>query len=191
QTYLASLLGTGPITTPVENIELISDAYHRAALEAKGTTAAEAGVSLAVTPDSLTMGTVRDPESVTLILGNLIDNAVRAAVASRRPPEEGNRAEVQLLSSGPELHAVVTDTGAGIDGDVEEKISDEGFSTVASASAQDYGVGLTTGTGTGDGHGLGIGLALSRRVAESKGGRVWLIDGHDPELGAARSATRS
>src|SRR5699024_12669331 len=72
-TCLASLLGTGPITTPVENIELLSDVYLRAVLEAKGTTAAEAGVSLAVTPDSLTMGTVRDPESVTLILGNLID----------------------------------------------------------------------------------------------------------------------
>ena len=189
-TYLASLLGTGPITTPVENIELLSDVYLRAVLEAKGTTAAEAGVSLAVTPDSLTMGTVRDPESVTLILGNLIDNAVRAAVAARRPPEEGNRVEVQLLSSGPELHAVVTDTGDGIDGDVEERIFDEGFSTAAAASAQDYGVGLTTGTGTGDGHGLGIGLALSRRVAESEGGRVWLIDGHDPELGGASFGMR-
>jgi two-component system CitB family sensor kinase len=184
-TYLASLLGTGPITTPVENIELISDAYLRAVLEAKGTTAAEAGVSLAVTPDSLTMGTVRDPESVTLIIGNLIDNAVRAAVAARRPPDEVDRVEVQLLSSGPELHAVVTDTGSGIDGELVEKIFDEGFTTAAAASAQDFGVGLTTGTGTGDGHGLGIGLALSRRVAERDGGHVWLIDGHDPELGGA------
>src|SRR5699024_1001834 len=60
----------------------------------------------------------------------------------------------------------------------------------SAASAQDYGVGLTTGTGTGDGHGLGIGLALSRRVAESEGGRVWLIDGHDPELGGASFGMR-
>src|SRR5699024_6019363 len=101
-TYLASLLGTGPSTTTSETIKHLTDVYLRAVLEAKGTTAAEAGVSLAVTPDSLTMGTVRDPESVTLILGNLIDNAVRADVAARRPPEEGNRVEVQLLSSGPE-----------------------------------------------------------------------------------------
>src|SRR5699024_10662420 len=95
-----------------------------------------------------------------------------------------------LLSSGPELHAVVTDPGDGIDGDVEERIFDEGFSTSQAASAQDYGVGLTTGPGTGDGHGLGIGLALSRRVAESEGGRVWLIDGHDPELGGASFGMR-
>lgn len=189
-TYLSSLLGTGPITTPVEDIDLISDPYLRAVLEAKGTTAAEAGVSLAVTPDSLAVGAVRDPEAVTLILGNLIDNAVRAAVAGQRYAEDGGRVEVRVLSSGTELHAVVTDTGDGIDDDVAGKIFDEGFSTSTAASAPDFGIGLTTGTGTGDGHGLGIGLALSRRVAEKGGGAVWLIDGHDPDLGGASFGMR-
>jgi two-component system CitB family sensor kinase len=196
-TYLSSILGTGPIATPVEDIELISDPYLRAVLEAKGTTAAEAGVTLAVTPDSLAMGTVRDPEAVTLILGNLIDNAVRAAVAGRTAVVGqgavaglGNgdavaRVEVQVLSSGPELHAVVTDTGDGIDDEVAGRIFDEGFSTAEAASAPDFGIGLATGTGTGDEHGLGIGLALNRRVAEKGGGRVWLINGHDPDLGGA------
>lgn len=189
-TYLSSLLGTGPITTPVEDIDLVSDPYLRAVLEAKGTTAAEAGVALAVTPDSLAVGAVRDPEAVTLILGNLIDNAVRAAVAGRRYAEDGGRVEVQVLSSGPELHAVVTDTGDGIDDEVAGKIFDEGFSTSTAASAPDFGIGLTSGTGTGDGHGLGIGLALSRRVAEKGGGAVWLIDGHDPDLGGASFGMR-
>ena len=189
-TYLSSLLGTGPITTPVEDIDLISDPYLRAVLEAKGTTAAEAGVNLAVTPDSLAVGAVRDPEAVTLILGNLIDNAVRAAVAGQRYAEAGGRVEVQVLSSGTELHAVVTDTGDGIDDEVAEKIFDEGFSTSTTDSAPDFGIGLTTGTGTGDGHGLGIGLALSRRVAEKGGGAVWLIDAHDPDLGGASFAMR-
>ncbi|UZD61193.1 sensor histidine kinase [Brevibacterium sp. JSBI002] len=189
-TYLSSILGTGPITTPVEDIDLISDPYLRAVLEAKGTTAAEAGVALAVTPDSLAVGAVRDPEAVTLILGNLIDNAVRAAVSGRRYAEDGGRVEVQVLSSGTELHAVVTDTGDGIDDEVAGKIFDEGFSTSKAASAPDFGIGLTTGTGTGDGHGLGIGLALSRRVAEKGGGAVWLIDGHDPDLGGASFGMR-
>nr|WP_276584588.1 ATP-binding protein [Brevibacterium permense] len=189
-TYLSSILGTGPITAPVEDIDLISDPYLRAVLEAKGTTAAEAGVALAVTPDSLAVGAVRDPEAVTLILGNLIDNAVRAAVAGRRYAEDGGRVEVQVLSSGAELHAVVTDTGDGIDDEVAEKIFDEGFSTSTAASAPDFGIGLTTGTGTGDGHGLGIGLALSRRVAEKGGGAVWLIEGHDPDLGGASFGMR-
>lgn len=189
-TYLSSILGTGPITTPVEDIDLVSDPYLRAVLEAKGTTAAEAGVALAVTPDSLAVGAVRDPEAVTLILGNLIDNAVRAAVAGRRCAEDGGRVEVQVLSSGTELHAVVTDTGDGIDDEVAGKIFDEGFSTSTAASAPDFGIGLTSGTGTGDGHGLGIGLALSRRVAEKGGGAVWLIDGHDPDLGGASFGMR-
>ncbi len=168
----------------------MSDPYLRAVLEAKGTTAAEAGVALAVTPDSLAVGAVRDPEAVTLILGNLIDNAVRAAVAGRRYAEDGGRVEVQVLSSGTELHAVVTDTGDGIDDEVAGKIFDEGFSTSTAASAPDFGIGLTSGTGTGDGHGLGIGLALSRRVAEKGGGAVWLIDGHDPDLGGASFGMR-
>ncbi len=189
-TYLSSILGTGPITTPVEDIDLISDPYLRAVLEAKGTTAAEAGVSLAVTPDSLAVGAVHDPEAVTLILGNLIDNAVRAVVAGQRFTDDGGRVEVQVLSSGTELHAVVTDTGDGIDDELGKKIFDEGFSTSTAASAPDFGIGLTTGTGTGDGHGLGIGLALSRRVAEKGGGAVWLIDGHDPELGGASFGMR-
>ncbi len=189
-TYLSSLLGTGPITTPVEDIDLVSDPYLRAVLEAKGTTAAEAGVALAVTPDSLAVGAVRDPEAVTLILGNLIDNAVRAAVAGQRYAEDGGRVEVQVLSSGTELHAVVTDTGDGIDDEVAGKIFDEGFSTSTAASAPDFGIGLTSGTGTGDGHGLGIGLALSRRVAEKGGGAVWLIDVHDPDLGGASFGMR-
>lgn len=189
-TYLSSLLGTGPITTPVEDIDLISDPYLRAVLEAKGTTAAEAGVTLAVTPDSLAVGAVRDPEAVTLILGNLIDNAVRAAVAGQRYAGDGGRVEVEVLSSGTELHAVVTDTGDGIDDEVAGRIFDEGFTTSPAASAPDFGIGLTTGTGTGDGHGLGIGLALCRRVAQKGGGEVWLIDGHDPGLGGASFGVR-
>lgn len=123
-----------------------------------------------MTPDSLAVGTVRDPEAVTLILGNLIDNAVRAAVAGHRFPGSGGRVEVQLLSAGTELHAVVTDTGDGVEKDLSETIFDEGFSTVEAASAPDFGIGLTTGTGTGDAHRLNIGLALSRRVAERGGG---------------------
>ncbi|MCD1285964.1 MULTISPECIES: ATP-binding protein [unclassified Brevibacterium] len=184
RSYLSRILGAGPITAPVEDIDLVSDPYLRALIEAKATTAAEVGVALLVTPDSLTLGQVRDPEAVTLILGNLIDNAVRAAVRTAAPDE--GRVTVELLSSGPELHAVVTDTGSGVDADDEERIFDEGFSTASGRGSDpehvrpgefDHEAGAE--------HGHGIGLALSRRVAHRHGGRVWLIDGHDPELGGA------
>lgn len=182
--YLSKILGTGPIAAPVEDIDLVSDPYLRALIEAKATTAAEVGVALLVTPDSLALGLVRDPEAVTLILGNLIDNAVRAAVRAAAPDE--GRITVQLLSSGSELHAVVTDTGSGVDEDDEERIFDEGFSTASArgGSARDVPAGAFDHEADAE-HGHGIGLALSRRVATRHGGRVWLIDGHDPELGGA------
>lgn len=184
RSYLSKILGAGPITAPVEDIDLVSDPYLRALIEAKATTAAEVGVALLVTPDSLTLGQVRDPEAVTLILGNLIDNAVRAAVRTAAPDE--GRVTVELLSSGPELHAVVTDTGSGVDADDEERIFDEGFSTASGrGSDPEHARPGEFDHEAGAEHGHGIGLALSRRVAHRHGGRVWLIDGHDPELGGA------
>ncbi|MDN6133232.1 MAG: sensor histidine kinase [Brevibacterium sp.] len=177
--YLATILQTGPIAAPVEGIEVISDPYLQALLEAKGTTAAEAGVTLAVTPDSLVLGTVKAPEDVTLILGNLIDNAVRAVVThaigsadkdADRADEVFGRVEVTLLGSGSELHAVVADTGGGVDDEDAESIFDEGVSSADDLDSE---------------HGHGIGLALCRRIARRHSGRIWLLAGHDPEMGGA------
>lgn len=230
RSYLESILGTGPLTTPVEGIETITDPYLRAVLEAKGTTAAEAGVSVRVAPDSLVVGQVTDPEDVTLVLGNLIDNAVRAVVRSRsadpvrdaaadadpasgaaaptadpaddttepgtasaRGPFEGRDpataklptgngdqvVEVQLLSADGELHGLVTDTGIGIDPADAERIFDEGVSGDRESQQAAGGDGVEAA------HGHGLGLALCRRVAKRHGGRVWLVDGHDPVMGGA------
>ena len=138
--YLATILRTGPIATPVEGIELVSDPYLRALLEAKGTTAAEAGVALSVTPDSLVLGRVGEPEDATLILGNLIDNAVRAVVLGRGPAgHDAGAVQVQLLSAGSELHAVVTDTGAGVAPEDAERIFEEGVSGVGARGPEGRG----------------------------------------------------
>ncbi|WP_178946142.1 sensor histidine kinase [Kocuria sp. TGY1127_2] len=169
ESYLAEILRTGPIGAPVKGIEHVDDPYLRALAEAKSTTSSEVGVELRISEDSLVFGRVREPEDVTLILGNLIDNAVRAAVQGETPSKA---VEVQLLSDGEALHAVVTDTGAGIDSPEDgERAFQEGVS--GSGALDD------------DAHGLGIGLALCRRVARRQGGRVWLVEGKDPRMGGA------
>ena len=106
--YLRRILRSGPIAAPVEGIEALEDPYLRALLEAKGTLSAEAGVLLRVSRESLVLSPLAEPEDVTMILGNLIDNAVRAVVDAPRsttaaedlPEQLQGTVEVHLLSAG-------------------------------------------------------------------------------------------
>ena len=79
--YLARLAATGPLKFPVDQAELLQDPYLQAFLGAKGVEADERGVSLRLGPETLVRGQVTEPQEVTTVLGNLIDNAVNAAVA--------------------------------------------------------------------------------------------------------------
>src|SRR6478672_1211837 len=114
--YLATLAATGPLKFPVDQAELLQDPYLQAFLGAKGVEADERGVSLRLGPETLVRGVVIEPHEVTTVLGNLIDNAVNAAVAGSAAERW---VEVEVLDAPGDggagtLHIIVGDSGDGL-----------------------------------------------------------------------------
>lgn len=167
--YLARISATGPLKFPVQQAELLQDPYLQAFVGAKGVEADERGVALRIGPETLVRGHVTEPQDVTTVLGNLIDNAVNAAVAGSSTQRW---VELELLDEpGPDggtLHIVVADSGDGL-GDVEpERVFVEGFTTAEPAG------------GIGKSGGQGLGLALVRQLARRRGGDVRVLETGSP-----------
>jgi two-component system, CitB family, sensor kinase len=164
--YLARLAATGPLKFPVDQAELLQDPYLQAFVGAKGVEADERGVALRIGPETLVRGQVAEPQDVTTVLGNLIDNAVNAAVAGS---SADRWVELEVLDEpdddGGTLHIVVADSGDGLaEGTDREAFFAEGFSTAS-------GPGSHNGRG-----GQGFGLALARQLARRRGGDVKVLD---------------
>ncbi|UXM93089.1 sensor histidine kinase [Paenarthrobacter sp. JL.01a] len=161
--YLARISATGPLKFPVEQAELLQDPYLQAFIGAKGVEASERGVALRVGPETLVRGHVADPQDVTTVLGNLIDNAVSAAVAGSG---DERWVDIELLDEqshdGGALHIVVADSGDGL-GELDPKeVFTEGFTTADRTSRP--------------GAGQGLGLALVRQLARRRGGDVRVLE---------------
>ncbi|MBP1137027.1 two-component system CitB family sensor kinase [Arthrobacter sp. PvP023] len=174
--YLARLAATGPLKFPVDQAELLQDPYLQAFVGAKGVEADERGVTLRIGPETLVRGQVTEPQDVTTVLGNLIDNAVNAAVAGSAADRW---VEVELLdepgADGGTLHIVVGDSGDGLavesaaggaDGAGAEAVFAEGFTTSARPARA--------------GGGQGLGLALARQLARRRGGDVRVLEPGSP-----------
>ncbi|NQX10181.1 sensor histidine kinase [Microbacteriaceae bacterium VKM Ac-2855] len=166
--YLAEVLARGPLKYPVQHADRLAEPYLQAFVGAKGIEAAERGVLLTLGEETLVRGVVTDPEDVATVLGNLVDNAIRAAVLSGREPAW---VELELLDDGTELYLTVADSGDGV------------VDPVALFDRSGRAEG-----GADQVHGLGFGLPLSRDIARRRGGDLWLADAGGGEHGAVLCA---
>ena len=169
--YLADVLNHGPLKYPVEHADRLTEPYLQAFLGAKGVEASEKGVLLTIGAETLVTGRVVAAEDVTTVLGNLIDNAVAAAVAGRTTPAW---VEVEVLDDGADLYLSVMDSGNGLDAGRDE-VGDES----AGFGGADHEAAGPPASANSDPdpdavHGLGFGLPLSRDIARRSGGDLWL-----------------
>lgn len=138
--------------------EKVHDPLLAALLVGKATVAAERGVSLRISSDSLLPDRLVDPRELVTVVGNLVDNALDAAAGTAEP-----RVEIALRAEGRTAVLRVTDSGPGVPDDHRELIFTEGWTTKELPS-----------------HGKrGLGLALVRRLAERRGGSARVADGPD------------
>jgi two-component system CitB family sensor kinase len=160
--YLEALSGD-PLSVG-DDIERLRDPYLRGLLAAKASAAAERGVALRLSEDSVLESELSAPLAVVTVVGNLLDNAVRAAAEGERRPAW---VEVAVAGDDTALSVGVTDSGAGLD---------------AAGAALAFTDGWTTRSDDAPRHGLG--LALARQVARRHGGDVELLAAAGPDHGA-------
>jgi signal transduction histidine kinase len=114
--------------------------------------ATEESVQVALAADPAVDVVDGDERRIKQVIFNLLSNAVKFT-----PP--GGAVDVTTARVNGELRIAVADTGPGIAPEDHERIFEEFQQTAA---------GLEKGEGTG------LGLALSKRLVELHGGRIWL-----------------
>lgn len=143
----------------------VQDPYLNGLLSAKTAVGSESGVALRVSDSTWVEGRLNAPLDAVTVIGNLVDNAIRAAATGRRA---NAWVEVSLLSDGRDLVAYVVDSGDGIPEDRQAAVFAEGWTTKVS-----------------DRRSHGIGLALARVTAQRHGGDVQLAMACGENHGAA------
>ncbi|MBX6387209.1 MAG: sensor histidine kinase, partial [Microbispora sp.] len=127
-----------------------------ALLLGKSAAAAERGVDLVISPDSELDDVALDARDLVTILGNLIDNAIDAAVQGAPPA----RVRVHLRAEDGTFVIRVADSGPGLDPGAVRDAFRRGWSTkgdgrglglaMAGQAVRRLGGSIETGTGDGD-----------------------------------------
>ena len=133
-------------------LERIGDPVLGALLLAKAAVASERGIELRVSDDTVLSERLLEGQDLITLVGNLIDNALDAAAASKPP----RWVAVTVTQQESSLLIRVQDSGPGVPDSLREKVFQEGYSTKSRAG----------------GRRRGIGLALVREVAHRYGGEV-------------------
>jgi signal transduction histidine kinase len=120
--------------------------------------AMRAGVTLTKEIEAVIVDIMADERKFKQILINLLTNAVKFT-------QEGGSVSLTLRRNGDDLEVAVADTGIGIAPEHQELIFDE-----FRQAGDDYARAQ---------EGTGLGLALTKRLIEAHGGRIWL----ESELG--------
>lgn len=137
-------------------------------LEGMRAQAARQRVALRSTVNGAVPPVLIDPDRIQRVLYNLIQNAIRYT------PADGSIV-IDVLDRGPEIQVNVRDSGDGIAAADLPYVFDR-FYRGDKARARD---GTSVGTG--------LGLSIARRLVETHGGRIWVVQ--PPEGGSVFSFT--
>jgi two-component system, CitB family, sensor kinase len=134
-----------------------------AVLLGKSAQAQERGIDFTVDADSRVSDLAIEPSAVVTMVGNLVDNAMDAAVETEPP----HRVAIRVVADRERFRLTVDDSGPGLSPDEAEQAFRRGWST----------------KGTTGGLGRGIGLALVVQAVRSRHGTISVDRG---PLGGAR-----
>ncbi|HEX5997629.1 MAG TPA: ATP-binding protein [Jiangellales bacterium] len=140
----AVALATAELRTSQELTDRLLDSVRdptvAALLIAKTAQAAERGVRLEITADTVLTNPAHDTSDLVRILGNLIDNAIDASLESAPPHRVTVTIREQLgFDAVPELFVRVADSGPGLDPADLPRIVERGWTT---KDPGEYGRGL-------------------------------------------------
>jgi NtrC-family two-component system sensor histidine kinase KinB len=134
----------------VETVSISSKTLVDAAVNEKQGQAQAAGVQLAVRFEEPILPVQADPERVSLVLTNLIANALRHSPA-------GSTVTIATLPSGSSVRFEVVDEGQGIAKEFLDRVFEKFFRIPGTR-----------------GEGIGLGLYISREIVQAHGGEMGL-----------------